>query len=49
VWGLQGACERVEGITLLLEMAKLSTHLVKCAILVEGAMLELLPPTCQNR
>jgi hypothetical protein len=30
-------------------MAKLSTHLVERAILITGAMLELLPPTGQNQ
>jgi hypothetical protein len=30
-------------------MAKLSTHLVESAILVAGAVLELLPPTDQNQ
>jgi hypothetical protein len=34
---------------LLPEMAELSTHLVEGAILVAGAMIELLPPTGQNR
>jgi hypothetical protein len=30
-------------------MAELSTHLVKGAILVAGAVLELLPPKDQNQ
>jgi hypothetical protein len=30
-------------------MAKLSNHLVEGAILVAGAVLELLPPTEQNQ
>jgi hypothetical protein len=30
-------------------MAKLSNHLVERAILIAGAMLELLPPTGQNQ
>jgi hypothetical protein len=30
-------------------MVKLSTHLVEGAILVVGAVLELLPPTDQNQ
>jgi hypothetical protein len=33
---------------LLPEVAELGTHLVERAILVAGAMLELLPPTDQN-
>jgi hypothetical protein len=39
VLGPQGVRERVEGVTLLPEMAELGTHLVA------GAVLELLPPT----
>jgi hypothetical protein len=39
----------VEGITLLPELAELSTHLVEGAVLVAGAVLELLPPTDQNQ
>jgi hypothetical protein len=45
----QGLRERDEGVTLLLEMAELGAHLVEGAILVTGAMLELLPPTNQTR
>jgi hypothetical protein len=41
--------ERVEGVTLLLELAELGTHLVKGAILVAGAVLKLLPPTDRNQ
>jgi hypothetical protein len=47
--GPQGVGERVEGIAPLPETAKLSTHLVERAILVTGAMLELLSPADQNR
>jgi hypothetical protein len=47
--GPQGVRERVEGVTLLLEMAELSTHLVEGAILVAGTILELLPPTDQSQ
>jgi hypothetical protein len=46
--GPQGLRERDEGVTLLLEPAKLGTHLVEGAILVAGAVPELLPPTDQN-
>jgi hypothetical protein len=49
VGGPQGLRKRDEGVTLLLEPAKLDTHLVKGAVLVAGAMLELLPPTNQNQ
>jgi hypothetical protein len=49
VWGPQGICERVEGIALLPELAELGTHPVKDAILVAGAILELLPPTDRNQ
>jgi hypothetical protein len=34
---------------MLLEMAKLSAHLVESTILVAGTVLELLPPTDQNQ
>jgi hypothetical protein len=44
----QGLRERDEGVTLLLETAELGAHLVKGAILVAGATLELLLPTDQN-
>jgi hypothetical protein len=49
VLGPQGLLERVEGVTLLPELAELGTHLVEGAILVAGAVLELLPPTDQNQ
>jgi hypothetical protein len=49
VWRPQGLCERDEGITLLLETAEFGAHLVKGAIFVACAMLELLPPTDQTR
>jgi hypothetical protein len=47
--GPQGLRERVEGVTLLPELAELGTHPVEGAILVVGAVLELLPPTDQNQ
>jgi hypothetical protein len=46
--GPQGLRKRVEGVTLLPELAKLGTHLVEGAILIAGAVLELLLPTDQN-
>jgi hypothetical protein len=49
LWRPQGLRERDEGVTLLLETAELSAHLVEGAILVADAMLELLPPTNQTR
>jgi hypothetical protein len=49
VWRPQGLRKHDEGVTLLLETAELGAHLVKGAILVAGAMLELLPPTNQTR
>jgi hypothetical protein len=47
--GPQGLRERDEGVTLLLEPAKLGTHLIEGVVLVAGAVLELLPPTDQNQ
>jgi hypothetical protein len=47
--GPQGLHKRVEGVTLLPELAELGTHLVEGAILGAGAVLELLPPTNQNQ
>jgi hypothetical protein len=47
--GPQGLRKRVEGVTLLPELAELGTHPVERAILVAGAVLELLPPTDQNQ
>jgi hypothetical protein len=44
----QGFRERGEGVTLLLETAELGAHLVKGAVFVAGAALELLPPTSRN-
>jgi hypothetical protein len=49
VEGPQGLRERDEGVTLLLEPAKLGTHLVEGVVLVAGAVLELLPPMNQNQ
>jgi hypothetical protein len=47
--GPQGLRERVEGVTLLPELAELGTHLVEGTILVAGAVFELLPPTDRNQ
>jgi hypothetical protein len=47
--GSQGLRERVEDVTLLPELAELDTHPVEGAILVAGAVLELLPPTDQTQ
>jgi 2-keto-4-pentenoate hydratase len=47
--GSQGVREHVKGVTLLPKMAELGTHLVEGAIIVAGAVLELLPPTDQNQ
>jgi hypothetical protein len=47
--GPQGVSKRVEGAAPLPQLAKLGAHLVKGAILVAGAMLELLPPTDRNQ
>jgi hypothetical protein len=49
IWRPQGLRERDEGVTLFLETAELGAHLVKGAILVAGAMLELLPPADRNQ
>jgi hypothetical protein len=49
VLGSQGLRERVEDVTLLPELAELDTHPVEGAILVAGAVLELLPPTDQTQ
>jgi hypothetical protein len=49
VRGPQGLRKRDEGVTLLLEPAKLGAHLVEGTVLVAGAVLELLPPTNQNQ
>jgi hypothetical protein len=49
VLGPQGLRERDEGVTLLLEPAKLGTHLIEDTILVAGAVLELLPPTDRSQ
>jgi hypothetical protein len=45
VRGPQGVGERVEGVAPLLELAELGTHLVEGAVLVTGAVLELLSST----
>jgi hypothetical protein len=49
VRGPQGLRERDEGVTLLPETAELGAHLVEGAILVAGAMLELLLPMDQTQ
>jgi hypothetical protein len=49
VRGPQGVSKRVEGVAPLPQLAKLGAHLVEGAILVAGAMLELLPPADQNQ
>jgi hypothetical protein len=49
VLGPQGLRERVERIALLLELTELGVHLVEGAVLVAGAVLELLPPTDGNQ
>jgi hypothetical protein len=49
VRGPQGVSERVEGVAPLTELAKLGAHLVEDAILITGAVLELLPPVDQNQ
>jgi hypothetical protein len=48
VLGPQGLRERVEGVTLLPELAELGTHLVEGAVLVACAVPELPPPTDRN-
>jgi hypothetical protein len=48
VRGPQGIGECVEGVAPLLELAELGAHPVKGAVLVAGAVLELLSPTNQN-
>jgi hypothetical protein len=49
VLGPQGLRERVQGVMLLPELAKLGTHSVEGAVLIAGVVLVLLPPTDQNR
>jgi hypothetical protein len=48
VRGPEGVGERVEGIAPLPELMELSGHLIKGAVLIAGAVLELLPPTSQD-
>jgi hypothetical protein len=43
--GPQGVSERVEGVAPLPELAELGAHQVEGAVLVTGAVLELLSPT----
>jgi hypothetical protein len=40
----QGVGERVEGVAPPQELAELGAHLIEGAVLVEGAVLELLSP-----
>jgi hypothetical protein len=44
----QSVGKRVEGVAPLPEQAKLGAHLVEGAVLVAGAVLELLPPTSRD-
>jgi hypothetical protein len=48
VRGPQSVGERVKGVAPLPELLELGVHLVKGAVLVAGAVLELLSPTNQN-
>jgi hypothetical protein len=48
VRGPEGVGERVEGVAPLPELVELGVHLVKGAVLVAGAALELLSPTSQD-
>jgi hypothetical protein len=49
VRGPQGVGECIEGVAPLPELAELGAHLIEGAVFVAGAVLELLPPTDQNR
>jgi hypothetical protein len=48
VRGPQGVGKRVEGVAPLPEPAEFGAHLVEGAVLVTGAVLELLSPTSQT-
>jgi hypothetical protein len=48
VRGPQSIGERVEGVAPLPELVELGGHPVKGAVLVAGAVLELLSPTSRN-
>jgi hypothetical protein len=46
--GPEGVGESVEGVAPLPELMELGSHLIKGAVLIAGAVLELLPPTSQD-
>jgi hypothetical protein len=48
VRGPEGVGERVEGVAPLLELMELGGHLIKGAVLLVGAVLDLLSPTSQD-
>jgi hypothetical protein len=48
VRGPEGVGERVEGVAPLPELMELGGHLIKSAVLIVGAVLELLSPTSQD-
>jgi hypothetical protein len=48
VRGPEGVGERIEGVAPPPEQVELSGHLIKGAVLVAGAVLELLSPTSQD-
>jgi hypothetical protein len=48
VRGPQGVGERVEGVAPLPELVELGAHLIEGAVLIAGAVLELLSPTSQD-
>jgi hypothetical protein len=48
VRGPEGIGERVEGVAPLLEPMELGGHLIKGAVRIAGAVLELLSPTRQD-
>jgi hypothetical protein len=48
VRGPEGVGERVEGVAPLPELMELGGHLIKGAVLIAGAVLELLSPTSQD-
>jgi hypothetical protein len=48
VRGPEGVGERVKGVAPVPELVELGGHLVKGAVLVAGAVLELLSPTSQD-
>jgi hypothetical protein len=44
----EGVGERVEGVAPLPELAELGAHLIEGAVLVAGAVLEILSPTSRD-